>query len=397
MSFSGGFRVAVTSASGIEAVTKRELVRLGIPDAPAENGLIVFNGSLRDVARANLFLRTADRVYLVLREFEARDFNALFDGVSEVVWEDMFPRDAKINVSAKSENSALFALSTIQSIVKKAICVRLMKKYRVMSLTEDGAAMRVKITISNDKATVLLDTSGDPLHKRGYRDLVGEAPLKETLAAALILLSVWNPDRALIDPFCGSGTIPVEAARIGLNIASGRDRAFSFEDWSFFPKDIVKETRQECLDTQILDKKLRISGFDIDVNAIGLARRHAERAGVADAVHLQTCDMRDVKSRYRYGVVVTNPPYGERLLNEREALILYRDFGKWFRSLQDWSLYAITSLDGFERAFGAKSDKNRKLYNGKLKCRFYQYLGKKPETKTDVSEDGQSSKSDEIM
>lgn len=389
MSFSGDFRVAVTSASGIEAVTKRELVRLGIPDAPAENGLIVFDGSLKDAARSNLFLRTADRVYLVLHEFEARDFNALFDGVSEVVWEDMFPRDAKINVQAKSENSALFALSTIQSIVKKAICVRLMKKYRVMSLTEDGVPMRVKITILNDKVTVLLDTSGEPLHKRGYRDLVGEAPLKETLAAALILLSVWNPDRALIDPFCGSGTIPVEAARIGLNIASGRDRAFAFEEWAFFPKDIIKEARQECLDTQTLDRKLRISGFDIDENAVGLARRHAERAGVADSVHLQTCDMRDVKSRYRYGVAVTNPPYGERLLNEREALNLYKDFGKWFKSLQDWSLYAITSLDGFERAFGAKADKNRKLYNGKLKCRFYQYLGKKPETKIDASEDGQ--------
>lgn len=389
MSFSGDFRVAVTSASGIEAVTKRELVRLGIPDAPAENGLIVFDGSLKDAARSNLFLRTADRVYLVLREFEARDFNALFDGVSEVVWEDMFPRDAKINVQAKSENSALFALSTIQSIVKKAICVRLMKKYRVMSLTEDGVPMRVKITVLNDKVTILLDTSGEPLHKRGYRDLVGEAPLKETLAAALILLSVWNPDRALIDPFCGSGTIPVEAARIGLNIASGRDRAFAFEEWAFFPKDITKEARQECLDTQTLEKKLRISGFDIDENAVGLARRHAERAGVADAVHLQTCDMREVKSRYRYGVAVTNPPYGERLLNEREALNLYKDFGKWFRSLQDWSLYAITSLDGFERAFGAKADKNRKLYNGKLKCRLYQYLGKKPETKIDASEDGQ--------
>lgn len=389
MSFSGDFRVAVTSASGVEAVTKRELVRLGIPDAPAENGLIVFDGSLKDAARANLFLRTADRVYLVLHEFEARDFNALFDGVSEVVWEDMFPRDAKINVQAKSENSALFALSTIQSIVKKAICVRLMKKYRVMSLTEDGVAMRVKITVLNDKATILLDTSGEPLHKRGYRDLVGEAPLKETLAAALILLSVWNPDRALIDPFCGSGTIPVEAARIGLNIASGRDRAFAFEEWAFFPKDIIKEARQECLDTQTLDRKLRISGFDIDENAIGLARRHAERAGVADSIHLQTCDMREVKSRYRYGVAVTNPPYGERLLNEREALNLYKDFGKWFKSLQDWSLYAITSLDGFERAFGAKADKNRKLYNGKLKCRLYQYLGKKPETKIDASEEGQ--------
>lgn len=389
MSFSGDFRVAVTSASGIEAVTKRELVRLGIPDAPAENGLIVFDGSLKDAVRSNLFLRTADRVYLVLHEFEARDFNALFDGVSEVVWEDMFPRDAKINVQAKSENSALFALSTIQSIVKKAICVRLMKKYRVMSLTEDGVPMRVKITVLNDKVTVLLDTSGEPLHKRGYRDLVGEAPLKETLAAALILLSVWNPDRALIDPFCGSGTIPVEAARIGLNIASGRDRAFAFEEWAFFPKDIIKEARQECLDTQTLDRKLRISGFDIDENAVGLARRHAERAGVADSVHLQTCDMREVKSRYRYGVAVTNPPYGERLLNEREALNLYKDFGKWFKSLQDWSLYAITSLDGFERAFGAKADKNRKLYNGKLKCRFYQYLGKKPETKIDASEDGQ--------
>lgn len=389
MSFSGDFRVAVTSASGVEAVTKRELVRLGIPVAPAENGLIVFDGSLKDAARSNLFLRTADRVYLVLHEFEARDFNALFDGVSEVVWEDMFPRDAKINVQAKSENSALFALSTIQSIVKKAICVRLMKKYRVMSLTEDGVAMRVKITVLNDKVTVLLDTSGEPLHKRGYRDLVGEAPLKETLAAALILLSVWNPDRALIDPFCGSGTIPVEAARIGLNIASGRDRAFAFEEWAFFPKDIIKEARQECLDTQTLDRKLRISGFDIDENAIGLARRHAERAGVADSIHLQTCDMREVKSRYRFGVVVTNPPYGERLLNEREALNLYKDFGKWFKSLQDWSLYAITSLDGFERAFGAKADKNRKLYNGKLKCRLYQYLGKKPETKIDASEEGQ--------
>lgn len=392
MSFSGDFRVAVTSASGIEAVTKRELVRLGIPNAPAENGLIVFDGSLKDAARSNLFLRTANRVYLVLHEFEARDFNALFDGVSEVVWEDMFPRDAKINVQAKSENSALFALSTIQSIVKKAICVRLMKKYRVMSLTEDGVPMRVKITVLNDKVTVLLDTSGEPLHKRGYRDLVGEAPLKETLAAALILLSVWNPDRALIDPFCGSGTIPVEAARIGLNIASGRDRAFAFEEWAFFPKDIIKEARQECLDTQTLDRKLRISGFDIDENAVGLARRHAERAGVADSVHLQTCDMREVKSRYRYGVAVTNPPYGERLLNEREALNLYKDFGKWFKSLQDWSLYAITSLDGFERAFGAKADKNRKLYNGKLKCRFYQYLGKKPETKIDASEDGQDGK-----
>ncbi len=372
----------VTSAFGIEAVTKRELKLLGIENAPADNGRLHFQGTLRDVARCNLFLRTADRVLIRLGKFSAQDFNALFEGISALPFERFCDVNSRILVSAKSVSSTLFALSAIQSIAKKAIVERLKKKLKTNTLPETGSSLHFEIAIIKDEVTVTLDTSGVALHKRGYRDLSAEAPLKETLAAAILLLSVWNPDRALVDPFCGSGTIPIEAAMIGQNIAPGINRSFAFEDWKTFDPSFIQEARQEAMDLMKKDRTLHIAGYDIDPSVVSMAIRHAKRAGVAEAIHFQKRDMRELSSRFSHGVVVTNPPYGERLLTEREVRALYTEFGKVFFHLDNWCCYTITAYPEFERFFGKRADKNRKLYNGRLECRLFQYLGTPPKKKT---------------
>ena len=373
--FDGKLNIEVAVASGIEAVCKRELLRLGYNPSGANFGRIEFEGDYKDVLRANVFLRTANRVRIVLARFKAETFDELFDGIFAMRWQDVVTRDGRIIVNAKSQSSKLFALRSIQSITKKAIISKLASTLGG-SFDESGAVYDVEVSLCGDVATVTLDTSGEGLHKRGYRTYLGDAPIRETLAAAMIELSVWNPDRAFIDPFCGSGTIPIEAALIGLNIAPCMNRNFACESFKNAPN--VRELVQQEAQDSIRDRVLHISGFDINKDAIKLAQKHAERAGVKDKIHLQVGDMRDISSRFSHGVIVTNPPYGERLMDEAELKVLYRDFGAMTRKLDEWCVYAITSYRAFEKYFGARADKVRKLYNSELECNFYQYLAAPP-------------------
>lgn len=379
--FDGKLTIEVASASGIEAITKRELVRLGYEPSGANFGRIEFDGTYKDVMRANVFLRTANRVRIVLGAFKAETFDELFDGIYAMRWQDVLAKDAKIVVDAKSQKSKLFALRSVQSIAKKAIISKLSTVYRG-TFDESGAEYDIEVSLQNDVATVTLDTSGEGLHKRGYRTYLGDAPIRETLAAAMILLSVWNPSRALIDPFCGSGTIPIEASMIGMNIAPGMNRNFACEQFYGAP-NVREDVQDEAQSLINRDIDLHISGFDINKDAIKLALKHAERAGVKDKIHLQVGDMRDVSSRFSHGVIITNPPYGERLMDEDELKKLYRDFGTMTSKLDEWCVYAITSYRAFEKYYGKRADKIRKLYNSELECNFYAYLAAPPQRKQD--------------
>jgi len=375
--FDGRFSVEIATASGIESVTKRELRKLGYEPSGASLGRIRFDGDFKDVLRANIFLRTANRVRIVISQFVAQSFDELFENMLCVRWQDILPKDAKIIVDAKSQKSKLFALRSIQSVAKKAIVSSMQRAYGVSQLQESGASYNIEIAIIRDYVAVTLDASGDGLHKRGYRTYLGDAPLRETLAAAMLQLSVWNPDRPLIDPFCGSGTIPIEAALIGLNIAPGMNRSFACEGFYGAP-DVRKEVQREAEELITRDRRLHVCGFDIDPDAIKLALKHAERAGVKNYIHLQTADMRGLSSERSRGIILTNPPYGERLMKGNEVEALYRDFGAVCRKLDDWCVYVITSFKGFEKHFGKKADKIRKLYNSQIECNFYQYLAPPP-------------------
>ena len=371
--------ICVTSASGIEAVTKRELYKIiGKEDLSAINGRIKFEGDESDVAKCNLNLRTGNRVEIVLGGFKAETFDDLFEGIKAIPFEEYICRDGKIIVNAKSVQSKLFAYSAIQSVSKKAICERLCKKYGVNELNESGARYKIEVAALKDYVTVTLDTSGDGLHRRGYRGLVGEAPLKETLAAALVELSVWNKSRPLADLFCGTGTIPIEACMIALNIPAGLNRSFDFQNWKRFDKKIFDRAAEEAKANIVTDADLRISGFDIDDKQLKLARKHAELAGVDKYIHFQRADMRDFSSRFSHGVIISNPPYGERLSDRKEVEKLYRDYGKKVVLLDDWCAYTLTPVDDFERLFGKKADKKRKIYNGKIECCYYSHLAPPP-------------------
>jgi len=375
--FDGPLKIEVASASGIEAVTKRELIKLGYEPSGAFYGRMTFDGTYKDVLRANMFLRTANRVRIVLATFKATSFDELFENIKSIPWQDILTRDANIIVNAKSIKSTIYALSATQSVAKKAIIAKLQDVWHVGSLKENGSVYDIEVSIIEDIVSITLDTSGDGLHKRGYRTYLGDAPIRETLAAAMIELSVWNPSRPLIDPFCGSGTIPLEAALIGLNIAPGKMRSFACENFSNAPdeRDLVQD---EALSLETPDKELHISGFDINPEAIKLSIKHLNKSGLQNKVHFQVQDMRNLSSRFDYGVIVTNPPYGERLMSESELRILYKDFGEVFSKMKTWSLYTITSYKAFEKYFGKRADKIRKLYNSELECNLYQYLGEKP-------------------
>lgn len=371
--------ICVTSASGIEAVTKRELYKIiGKEDLSAINGRIKFEGDESDVAKCNLNLRTGNRVEIVLGGFKAETFDDLFEGIKAIPFEEYICRDGKIIVNAKSVQSKLFAYSAIQSVSKKAICERLCKKFGVNELGESGARYKIEVAALKDYVTVTLDTSGDGLHRRGYRGLVGEAPLKETLAAALVELSVWNKTRPFADLFCGTGTIPIEACMIALNIPAGLNRGFDFQNWKCFDKKIFDRAAEEAKANIVTDVDLRIGGFDIDDKQLKLARKHAELAGVDKYIHFQRADMRDFSSRFSHGVIISNPPYGERLSDRKEIEKLYRDYGKKVASLDDWCAYTLTPVDDFERLFGKKADKKRKIYNGKIECCYYSHLAPPP-------------------
>ncbi|MBQ9715039.1 MAG: class I SAM-dependent RNA methyltransferase [Clostridia bacterium] len=374
------FDILVCTSAGVEAVTKRELYKLGITDCPATDGRLAFKGDLKTICDCNVSLRTADRVLIKIAEFGAQTFDDLFDGIFAIDWRDWVAVNQRVVVSAKSVKSKLFALSSIQSLGKKAIVEKLKKAYKVGSVDENGTTVKIEISLKNDVVTVCIDSSGDGLHKRGYRDLVGAAPLKETLAAAMIMFSVWNPDRPFVDLFCGSGTLPIEATMIGLNIAPNVNRDFAVQNFKFFEQDVLDEVRLKARDS-VVERPLRIMGFDIDKNAISLSMRHAKRAGVQDYIHFQRQDFKDFSSKDRYGVIVSNPPYGERLMTEKEVRFLYKDLHAKFATLNDWSMGVLTSYYNFEKVFGKKADKNRKFFNSNLECHFYQYLGARPPKK----------------
>lgn len=367
--------ISVACGFGMETATKRELKRLGI-DAPALDGRFEFEGGEKDVARLNLYLRTADRVLIKLKSFRATTFDELYEGIKEIAWKEWISRDGFIAVGAKSVKSALFSLSAIQSITKKAIVDRLLQSYSV--LPESGARYSVEVSILRDEVVVSLDTSGAGLHKRGYRKLVWEAPIKETLASGIIELSGWQEDRAMIDPFAGSGTFAIECCMRALNIPSGYFRNFAFENYFFIDKSILDTEKRLASEAIQWDKKVRISGFDIKRKAIQIANQSAKEIGVDKYIHFEVSDMRQVSSRYEGGYIITNPPYGERLMSHAEVKELYRDFGKLYKSLDGWGANIITSFPEFERYFGAKSDKERKVYNAKLLCRIYSYFAKNP-------------------
>lgn len=380
--FDGELKISVSSASGIEAITKRELKSLGYGDIPSYFGRMNFIGKMEDVARCNMFLRTANRVRIILAEFKAETFDELFDGIYSVDFGEILPFDANVAVEAKSVKSKLFALSAIQSVVKKAIVKKMTAKNGLASLPESGERYSFELSLVEDTATLSLDTSGDGLHKRGYRQKVWIAPMRETMAAAIILNSFYRADRVLIDPFCGSGTIPIEAALIATNTAPGINRNFAFEKFHNAP-DVLSRVRQEAEDKAVRDISLRIYGYDIDARAIKLSYEHAERAGVKNLVHFEKRDMRDVTSRYAHGIIITNPPYGERLSGGEELKNLYRDFGKMFRSLDEWSAYVVGTSPAFEKYFGQKADKKRKLYNSEIECTLYQFFGAPPKKRDD--------------
>ncbi len=375
--------ITLTCATGVEKALKSELKRLGVIDPPAVNGSLSFSGSVEDVARLNLCLRTADRVYIKVGEFEAKSFDDLFEGVSSLDWENYLPADAKILVNGKCVRSQLFAVSACQSVIQKAIIERLLRKHKVSRLDFAGATYAIEFAIFRDTVSLLINTSGAGLHKRGYRDLVGIAPIKETLASALVLLSDYYKTRPFADPFCGSGTIAIETARIAMNIGGGVDRRFAFNDWKNFDKKIFDRAFEEIKDKEKRDIDLEILASDIDPKAIKLARRHAERAGVADKIKFEVKDVKKFSTDLKFGTIVTNPPYGERVYDKDEARESYKSFGKAFKALDGWSAFVITSDFGFEKCFGKKADRNRKLFNSNRECKYYYYYGKKEQRQHD--------------
>ena len=365
---------------GLEAVLKREIIDLGYKVTEVVDGRVSFEGDEEAIARCNVFLRTTERVMLKVGSFKAVTFDELFEKTKALPWENFIPKDGKFWVKkASSIKSKLFSPSDIQRIVKKAIVDRLSGKYNILRFPEDGSEYPIRITILKDEVTVGLDTSGESLHKRGYRRLTVKAPITETLAAALISLTPWKKDRLLIDPFCGSGTIPIEAALIGLNIAPGMKRDFQAMAWdNILPKSLFKEAKKEAEDLIDRETKLSIQGYDLDTSALDAARGNLSLAGLEGNIHFQQRDMRDISSAKKYGFIITNPPYGERL-EEKEAMPqLYREMGKAFQKLDEWSYYIITGFEDAPKYFGRKPDKNRKIYNGMMKTYFYSYQGAKP-------------------
>ena len=365
---------------GLEAVLKREIIDLGYEVTEVVDGKVSFEGDEEAIARCNVFLRTTERVMLKVGSFKAVTFDELFEKTKALPWENFIPKDGKFWVKkASSIKSKLFSPSDIQRIVKKAIVDRLSGKYNILRFPEDGSEYPIRITILKDEVTVGLDTSGESLHKRGYRRLTVKAPITETLAAALISLTPWKKDRLLIDPFCGSGTIPIEAALIGLNIAPGMKRDFQAMAWdNILPKSLFKEAKKEAEDLIDRETKLSIQGYDLDTSALDAARGNLSLAGLEGNIHFQQRDMRDISSAKKYGFIITNPPYGERL-EEKEAMPqLYREMGKAFQKLDEWSYYIITGFEDAPKYFGRKPDKNRKIYNGMMKTYCYSYQGAKP-------------------
>lgn len=372
------YSLIATAAMGLESIVAKEVNQLGY-ECKVDNGKIEYKGDERAIARSNLWLRTADRVKIKVGEFKAVTFDELFEKTKALNWETFLPVNAEFPVQGKSVKSKLFSVSDCQAIVKKAIVDRLRSQYKQVSwFEENGPLFKIEVALHKDIATITIDTSGVGLHKRGYRVNQGEAPLKETLAAALIQLTNWHPDRPFWDPFCGSGTIPIEAALIGQNIAPGFNRDFASESWLWIGKNIWDDARNEAEDLAKYDQPLKIIGSDIDHRMIKVSEENAIEAGLGDLIEFKQMQVTDISTRDQYGVLVGNPPYGERLSERREVEKLYSEMGKAFSKLDTWSIYMLTSYEQFEEVYGKKATKKRKLFNGFIRTDLYQYWGPRP-------------------
>ncbi|WP_068619730.1 THUMP domain-containing class I SAM-dependent RNA methyltransferase [Paenibacillus tuaregi] len=367
-----------TSPMGLESVVARELKDLGYDDVRVENGRVNFTGDLIDICRCNLWLRTSDRVLVKLGEFNAVTFDELFEGTKALPWQDWIPAHGEFPVEGRSHKSQLSSVPACQGIVKKAVVEKLKMTYGTEWFQENGPRYVIEVNLLNDKALLTLDTTGPGLHKRGYRKHATEAPLKETLAAALILLSRWGPHRPLYDPCCGSGTIPIEAAMIGWNIAPGLRRSFNSENWPVIPKELWQEAREEAFDAVRDDIPLNITGSDIDGEAIEIAMAAAKSAGLGKEITFKKLPAASITPQGDFGCLITNPPYGERLSDEKEVRKLISQLGRVAAGLPTWSFFAITPTKQFEQDFHKKADKRRKLFNGRIECQYLQFLGPLP-------------------
>ncbi|MCH4010692.1 MAG: class I SAM-dependent RNA methyltransferase [Furfurilactobacillus sp.] len=371
------FQLIATCAAGIEALVGRELRDLGY-ETQVENGRVRFNGTVKDILRTNLWLRTADRIKIVVKEFPALTFTELFDQTEAVAWDELLPMDANFPVEGRSHNSQLHSVPDAQAIVKKAIVTQLSDVYyRRTRLPETGAKFPLEVAINKDQVMLTLDTTGDSLFKRGYRVAKGDAPLKENMAAALILLTHWTPaDMPFLDPVCGSGTLPIEAALIARNIAPGYNRHFICESWPWVSSEVADTVRDEADAAADYDSEFDIAGSDNDPEMVAIAKKNAQAAGLSQDVHFSVADVTALTTDKINGVIVANPPYGERLSDQTAVRALYKGMGKAFKPLTTWSKYILTSDLDFEAAYGQRATKKRKLYNGALRTDLYQYWGK---------------------
>ena len=367
------YNLIATTTFGLEGITAKELKALGYEDLRTENGKVHFTGDEMDIAIANIHLRTADRVLIKMGEFEARSFEELFQGTKNIKWSDIIPKDGIMHVNGKSVKSTLHSVPDCQSIVKKAIVDSMSNSYGISQFEESGPLYKIEVSILKDVVTLTIDTSGPGLHKRGYREEAGAAPLKETLAAAMVLISRWKEEFILVDPFCGSGTILIEAAMIMQNIAPGMCRSFTCETWPTMDSDVFEQVR-EGAERAIKNKDIKLIGYDIDGRILKVARSNAEKAGVSKYIEFQRRDFKDFSNSNKYGFIISNPPYGERLGEKKEVEQLYKIFGSFKKKFFNWDYNILKSYEGFEGPFGKKSSKNRKLYNGKIKCYYYQYF-----------------------
>lgn len=374
------YELVVPCHFGLEAVLKKEIYDLGYEIQEVSDGRVSFIGDAEAICRANIFLRTAERVLIQVGKFKAATFEELFQGIKSLPWEAYIPADGRFWVKkASSVKSKLFSPSDIQSVAKKAMVERMKQHYDTEWFSEDGAPYPVRIFLLKDEVTVTLDTSGDSLHKRGYRTMTSRAPLTETLAAALLLLTPWRPERILVDPFCGSGTFPIEAAMMAANMAPGMNRSFLAEEWgSLAGKRCWYDAMDEANDLVDREAGVDIQGYDIDGDIVRAARANAEAAGVGHMIHFQQRPVSALSHPKKYGFLIANPPYGERIDEKEKLPALYRELGERMRALDSWSAYIITAYEDAEKYIGRKADKNRKIYNGMMKTYFYQFLGPKP-------------------
>ncbi|HES6530907.1 TPA: class I SAM-dependent RNA methyltransferase [Streptococcus pyogenes] len=374
------FRLVATAAAGLEAVVGKEVRALGF-DCQVENGKVYFEGDVEAIVKTNLWLRAADRIKIIVGQFPARTFEELFQGVFALDWENYLPLGAKFPISkAKCVKSKLHNEPSVQAITKKAVVKKLQKHFHRpegVPLQEVGSTFNIEVSILKDQATIMIDTTGSSLFKRGYRVQKGGAPIKENMAAAILALSNWFPDKPLVDPTCGSGTFCIEAALIGMNIAPGFNRSFAFEEWSWVDKDMVQQVRDDAEQEANYEIELDISGFDIDDRMIEIAKSNAEEAGLPDVITFKQMRLQDFRTDKINGVVISNPPYGERLLDDKAVDILYNEMGQTFAPLKTWSKFILTSDELFELKYGQKADKKRKLYNGTLKVDLYQFYGER--------------------